>query len=32
MIKYDRAQEMLYNKFSESIKLYLEQDVKSDLE
>lgn len=32
IFKYDRAQEILYNKYSESIKAFLEQDVKADLE
>ena len=31
-VKYDRAQEILYNKFSESIRRFLEVHVKKDLE
>jgi hypothetical protein len=32
IFKYDKAQEILYNKYSESIKAFLEQDVKADLD
>ena len=31
-VKYDRAQEILYGKFSESIRTYLEKNVLPDLQ
>ena len=31
-VKYDQAQKILYGKYTESIKQYLEENVKSDLE
>ena len=32
MLKYEKAQEIIYNKYSESFKIYLEQNVRQDLE
>lgn len=32
MVKYDRAQEILYNKYTDSIRSFLETNVKADLE
>jgi hypothetical protein len=31
-VKYDQAQKILYGKYTESIKQYLEENVKSDLD